>query len=258
MITHTIRRFALSTSLSLSLLCAMTPPVWATAPYLAPSAETLTQFDGHHRGQVTVTLINDNRFDDQAAPTTGVPVLLAQIADVDLLDPTAWNFHEPETTRAYVNAAQQLASSDIAARYTQTTDSNGTATFNDLPIGVYVVLPAEAEKNFFHPLVLSVPHYTPLSGALTLSVSAYPKPRPTNDEAPTPEPQPIPTTSVQPPPPATPEKAHSSTRWALSLAHTGANTVWLALIGIVLLACGLLLFLRRYRHHPSTSQEPSL
>lgn len=100
--------------------------------------------------------------------------------------------------------AEYTATVEIDAYQTLSTNSAGTVAFEDLPLGLYLViqLPTETASSSTHPFLVSIPTADPVTGFWLYEIDASPKvsatpPSPT----PTPTPIPTPTPTKTPTPP---------------------------------------------------------
>lgn len=116
-------------------------------------------------------------------------------------------YPENITNTAAPTLAQSLAeyadAEAVEAYKTLSTDSAGTVSFEDLPLGLYLViqLPTEASPSFTQPFLVSLPSADPVTGYWLYEIDASPKvsavlpsPIPT-----TPTPAPTPTKNPTPP-----------------------------------------------------------
>lgn len=218
-----MRRRIFSLLLILTLVCAMALPVWA---HEVP--------DPARKGSITISMTH------QGEPVPGGSLTLYRVADVvsdngDYLFAYTADYAEcsipvtqldsAELPRALADIAQDKALEGV----TLTVDENGGVIFNDLEIGLYLLVQEEAAPGFkkINPFLVSVPQHD--GEHYIYDVDTAPKNLPGPEEEPT---TPPPTDPTEPPPtePELPQTGQMN--WPVPV---------LAILGMLLVVAGFAL-----------------
>lgn len=178
---------------------------------------------------LTVIRTAPNPFDDPSvhageAAAAGIEVTIRRVNGIDLTTAAGWN------------AARDLEAStvaDLGPARTAITDDRGRARFDDIAIGVYLVVETPARGTRPAPFLVTVPSGDVEKPRWIRAVEVYAKDAPPDAPEPPPStpPNPVPPEPVEPP----------------KLGVTGAQITGAALGAAALLVCGFALLAYRRR-----------
>lgn len=233
--------------------------------------------DADAKASLTISVTGANPFDDEdedELPRGGVEgftFTAYRIADVDLTTIEGWNRAEDYTLTAAKNA-------DHSHEFTATTDANGFAYFQDIPVGLYYVtaaVPNDNNHSYKMPqdMLLTVPVGQSTDDAVfwQYDVSIKAKYAPDKPIIIPPIPIPVPVPNPGDPGreggvlPKTPEggvldkqptqevEAKTPEGGVLDkqLAETGASVIWIAAIAVLLILTGFILLAKKRRDDSS-------
>lgn len=267
------RMFAVVAALFTACALAITFVAPAMAATIVGSIDDLEPgtIDADAMGSLTISVAGVNPYDDEPQdelPRGGVQgfTFTAQrIADVDLSTAQGW-------TRAQDYTVRSASDAGYSNVFSATTDAQGIATFDAIPVGLYfvtVTVPNDNEHSYKKPqdMLLTVPvgQLTEDSAMWQYDVTINAKYAPENPSIIPPFPIPIPIPGgndrdggvLSKTPTATPEpgspngdvesKTPEGGVLDKQLAETGASVIWMAAIAVLLILTGFVLLAKKRR-----------
>lgn len=252
-------------SLTMALVLGFTALGTAGEAYAArivgvPEGQDITTENGVTNLRIVVTPGNPDPYEElPVGEVAGIEIRLAKLADLDPFN--AEDIRRIESTPL----AEIVANWPTSDYYTVTTDGDGVAVFQSLPVGVYLVTSAAPDDGTIYrqiePFLVGIP-MNPEAGQ-----TAHPdgliitKTRPQTPPTGTPERPPVDVPDLppgdRPNNPGEPGAPHASSPGETSethtrggLARTGADVIELLIIGALVVSAGVALFVYGNRRKP--------